>query len=67
MPLSDSSALQRLHHLDSSSSDFHNQLRNALSEEEYAQCKQRLDDDELMWLLKYLDEVRPHIVLPTLY
>jgi len=69
MPLSDPPALQplqRLHHLDRVSSDFHDQLHVVLSEERYAECEQRLDDDDLMWLLKYLDEVRPQIALPAL-
>jgi len=57
-------ALQRLHRLDRSSSDFHDQLCDALYGREYVQCEQTLQDDDLVWLIDYLDEVRRHIAFP---
>ena len=59
-----SPALQRLHRLDGSSPDFHDQLQNAIRGEEYVQCEQNLEGDDLVWLVDYLDEVRRHVALP---
>ena len=56
--------LQRLHRLDRSSPDFHEQLHSALRGEEYVQCEQTLEGNDLVWLIDYLDEVCRHVVLP---
>ena len=58
-----SPALQRLHRLDRSSSDFHDQLHNVLRGEEYVQCEENLEGDDLVWLIDYLDKVRRHLAL----
>ena len=64
MALPGSLVLQRLHRLEGSSSDFHDQLDNVLHGEEYAQCGEDLKDDDSMWLIDYLVKVRRHVVLP---
>jgi len=51
-------ALQRLHRLDRSSSDFQDQLSNALYGEEHKRCVSNLQGDDLVWLVDYLDKVR---------
>jgi len=56
-------ALQRLHRLDRSSSDFQDQLSNALYGEEYKRCVSNLQGDDLVWLVDYLDKVRRPIAL----
>jgi hypothetical protein len=56
--------LQRLHRLDRSSHNFREQLRNVLYGREYKQCLPNLQDDDLMWLVDYLDGVRRRFVLP---
>jgi hypothetical protein len=57
-------ALQQLHRLDRSSSGFHDQLSNVLYGEEYTQCVPNLQDDDLTWLVDYLDKVRRRVALP---
>ena len=57
-------ALQQLHRLDGSSSEFHDQLGNILYGEEYRRCAQDLQGDDLVWLVDYLDKVRRHVALP---
>ena len=57
-------ALQRLHHLDRSSSGFHGQLNNVPYEEEYQKCVPELLGNDLVWLVDYLDEVRCHVTFP---
>ena len=52
------SVLQELRHLDRSSTEFHDQLSNILYGEEYQLCASGLQDDELVWLVEYLDKVR---------
>ena len=58
-----STALQQLHHLDTASSAFRNQLSNVLSSEEYEQSVQNLEGDNLVSLVDYLDKVRRRVVL----
>ena len=57
--------LQQFHHLDRSSSGFHDQLTNVLYGEEYKQSVKSLQGNDLVWLVDYLDEVRCHAFLPT--
>ena len=49
--------LQRLRHLDSSSSGFHDRLLNILYGQEYVRCVGDLQNDDLLWLVDYLDKV----------
>jgi len=56
--------LQQLLRLDSSSSDFQDQLSNLLHGGEYRQCVPELQDDDVAWLVDYLDKVRCHVVIP---
>ena len=56
-----SPALEQLHYLDRSSPDFHDRLSNVLYGEEYQQCVQSLQDDDLVWLVDYLDKVRHQV------
>ncbi|KAF9645415.1 kinase-like protein [Thelephora ganbajun] len=51
-----SPALHRLHHLNASSPDFHDQLCNVLYGQEYQQCVLNLQDDDLVWIVDYLDK-----------
>ena len=57
-------ALQKLHHLDRSSPDFHDRLCNVFYGREYSQCAPSLQGDDLVWLVDYIDEVLRHIALP---
>ena len=57
-------ALQQLHRLDGSSSEFHNQLSSILYGEEYQQCLSNLQGDDPGWLVGYLNTVRRHVALP---
>ena len=62
-----SQTLQQLHRLDRSSPDFDRQLHDILSGKEYAQCGGHLESGDSVWLIDYLDEVRPGSGLfPTL-
>jgi len=56
--------LQRLHGLDRSSSEYHAQIRNVLYEEEYQKCVPNLEEDDLIWLVGYLDKVRRNVTFP---
>jgi len=56
--------LQELHRLDRSSPDFHDQLCNVLYGQEYVRCVPNLQDDDLVWLVDYLDKVRRNVALP---
>ncbi|KAF9649285.1 kinase-like protein [Thelephora ganbajun] len=49
-------ALQKLHHLNRSSPDFHNQFCGVLYEQEYIQCAQNVEGDDLVWLVDYLNK-----------
>lgn len=51
-------ALQQLHNLNGSLSEFHDQLTNVLYGEEYRQCVPNLQGNDLMWLVEYLNKVR---------
>ena len=55
---------QKFHHLDSSSSAFHDQLSNVLYEEEFQKSVPNLQDGDLVWLVDYLNGVRRRIALP---
>ena len=59
----DSPALQTLHRLDRSSSNFSDQLHDILYEQEYALHEESLEHDDLVWLIDYLDEVCPDAAL----
>ena len=56
--------LQRLYHLDRSSSGFHDQLSNILYGEEYQKCVPNLQGNDLVWLVDYLDRVSRHVAFP---
>ena len=56
--------LQKLHRLDRSSPRFHDKLSNVLYGEEYKNSVQNLQDGDLVWMVDYLDKVRPHIPFP---
>ena len=58
MPSPSSPALQRLHHLDTSTPGFHDQLSNVLYGQEYRQCVPKLRGDDPVWLVEYLNAVR---------
>ena len=64
MSLPRSPALQQLHRLNKSSSDFHDQLRKVLYESEYGQRGRILEDEDWVWLIDYMDKVRRHVALP---
>ena len=57
--------LQQLHHLDKSSPRFHDKLTNILYLEEYRQCVAKLQGDDLLWLVNYLDKVHRYAALPN--
>jgi len=56
--------LQKLHDLDRSLSEFHDQLSNILYGEEYMRRMADLQGADLLWLVDYLDEVRHRVALP---
>ena len=56
--------LERFRHLDRASAGFHDQLSNILYGEEYKRCVEVLRDDDLVWLVDYLDEVSCRIAVP---
>lgn len=49
--------LQRLHRLDTTSSNFDLQLCNVLYEQDYVQSVPNLEANDRVWLIDYLDEV----------
>jgi len=55
--------LERLRHLDRFSSKFHDRVSNILYGEEYKQWMPNLQDDQLVWLVDYLDKVRRRVLL----
>ncbi|KAF9642915.1 hypothetical protein BDM02DRAFT_1816935 [Thelephora ganbajun] len=61
-----SPALRRLHRLDASSPNFHDQLNNVLYGEEYVQCVSDLMNDDLVWLVDYLDNTLDRVGLSIL-
>ena len=70
MPSPSSLALLQFRHLDRSSPDFDDQLRNVLYGSEYNQYAPNIQGDDLAWLVNYLDEVccrvsTPHSLLKS--
>ena len=59
-----SPALQQLNRLNRSSPEFQDQLNNVIYGEEYRQCVQNLEGDDMVWLVDYLDKVRLHATSP---
>ena len=64
MPSPSSQALQNLYNLDTSSPDFGDQLSTLLYGEEYMKCLPDLEDDDVFWLVNFLDRVRLCILCP---
>jgi len=64
MPPPNSPALERLHRLGKSSAAFHDQLGGVLDGEEYKQSLSNLQTDDLLWLVDYLNQVRPSTFTP---
>jgi len=62
--MSPQNLLQQLRGLNRYSPEFHDQLNNVLCVEKYKQLAQNLQDDDLVWLVDYLDEVRSRAILP---
>lgn len=59
-----SPVLRELDLLNRSSPDLHDQLCRILHGEEYVQCEKNLEqDNELVWLVDFLDEVRHLIII----
>jgi len=56
-------ALQQLHRLDRSSSRFHDRLCEVLYGEEFRLCVPKLQGDDSLWLVEYLDKVRRRVAL----
>ncbi|KAF9643026.1 kinase-like protein [Thelephora ganbajun] len=54
-------ALQQIYHLDRSSPDFHDQLDNVLHGQEYDQCVPNLEEEDLAWLVNYLDKTLDYL------
>jgi len=57
-----SPVLQTFPSLDAPLPGLQNQLNNTLRGEEYQQCVSTLQDDDLVWLVDYLDKVCHHVV-----
>jgi len=55
--------LHQLHILDRSSSTFHDKLSSILYGEEFKENAPTLETDGLVWLVDYLDKVRPRVSL----
>ena len=64
MSSSSSPALQGLDRLGWASPDFHDKLSEILYEKEYARCVPSLQNDEVVWLVDYLDKVCRHVTVP---
>ena len=60
-----SPVLHQLDHLDRSLPNFQDQLSNVLYGQEYKQSMPNLEDDDFVWLVDYLSEVRRQITLPN--
>ena len=60
-------SLQQLNRLDRSLSGFHDRLCKVLYGQEYAQCVPNLQDDDLVWLVDYLDKVPRRKAIPRSY
>jgi len=57
-------ALEKLHELDTSLFEFHDQLNGLLYGEEYQRCVPNLQGDDLVWLVDYLDKVSRRAAFP---
>jgi len=55
--------LQELDRLDKSSPEFPDQLTSLLYKEGYKNCIPELQDEDVVWLVEYLDKVRIPIAL----
>ena len=64
MPSPTSPTLRQLHRLNKSSSDFTDQLYDILCGPEYVKCEKTLGNDDAVWLVDYLDNVRCRIAFP---
>ena len=64
MSLPSAPALQQLHRLNRLSSRFHDRLSGILYGEEYKRCVSSLNDNDLVWLVDYIDKACIHIALP---
>lgn len=64
MSSSSSLVLQEFIQLDRSSQDFPEKLCDLLYGEDYRQRAPGLQDEDLMWLVEYLDQVWHHTTLP---
>ena len=64
MPSPNSPILQQLDSLNRSSPWFLVQLSNVLCGQEYTRSVPNFQDDDLVWLVDYLDNVRRCIALP---
>ena len=64
--MSSPKALQKLYRLEKSSSRFPAQIAAILDGTEYKVCIKSLQDNELVWLVEYLDTVRLRIIQPLL-
>jgi hypothetical protein len=51
--------LQQLRRLDKSSPQFPRQLASLLHGQGYRSCVTNLQDEDVLWLVEYLDNVRP--------
>lgn len=60
-----SPVLQQLNRLDRSLPNFQDQLSNVLYGQEYKKSMPNLEDDDFVWLVDYLSEVRRQITLPN--
>ena len=58
--------LRRFKSFDKSSSQFHDQLIDLLSGEEYKSCITRFQGEDTAWLIDYLDDVRVYCASSTL-
>jgi len=59
--------LRQLRGLDRSSSQFNSQLAKFLDQKEYTKSLPNLCNEDLMWLVEYLDDVSFKSLFPTLY
>ena len=50
-------ALQKIHHLDTSLPGYSHQLNEVLHGPEYEKCIEELEKDDQIWLIEYLDKV----------
>ena len=65
--MSPSNSLEQLRRLETGSSRFPAQIASILDGTEYRDSIETLQDEELMWLVEYLNNVRPDIPPLLLY